>query len=202
MYDNKTHSVDNRIVSIGQPHIRSIVRGKTKAPVEFGAKVSLSMVNGYAFVDKIGWEAYNEETLLTSAAERYKERYGCYPEAILADKIYRNRANRSYCKERGIRLSGPRLGRPAKETDVSVIRQERADTSKRNAIEGKFGEGKIKYGLDRIMARLKDSSETVIGLAFFCMNLSRMLRVLLRLIQYLFERLFRNPRFVTVGVFG
>ena len=39
MYKNKTHSVDNRIVSITQPWLRPIVRGKTKAPVEFGASI-------------------------------------------------------------------------------------------------------------------------------------------------------------------
>ena len=39
MFDNKTHSVENRIVSISQPYIRPIVRGKAKSPVEFGAKL-------------------------------------------------------------------------------------------------------------------------------------------------------------------
>ena len=43
MYQNKTHSVDNRIVSITQPWIRPIVRGKTKSPVEFGAKFDLGI---------------------------------------------------------------------------------------------------------------------------------------------------------------
>lgn len=43
MYQNKVHSVENRIVSISQPWIRPIVRGKTKAPVEFGAKFDLSL---------------------------------------------------------------------------------------------------------------------------------------------------------------
>ena len=40
MYNNKIHSVENRIVSIQQPYLRPIVRGKSKAPVEFGAKFS------------------------------------------------------------------------------------------------------------------------------------------------------------------
>ena len=41
--------------------------------------------------------------------EQYKHRTGHYPERILADKIYRNRNNLAYCKERSIRLSGPAL---------------------------------------------------------------------------------------------
>jgi hypothetical protein len=201
MYETKRHSVEKRIVSIGQPHVRPIVRGKANAPVEFGAKVSLSMVRGYAFIYKIGWDAYNEETQLIPAVEEYKKRYDCYPKAVLADKIYRNRENLAYCKERGIRLSGPRLGRPMKETDKSILRQDQADASRRNAIEGKFGEGKTKYGLDCIMARLKDSSETVIGMVIFCMNLSRRLRVLLRLLQNILEKLFKQPEIFAFELF-
>jgi hypothetical protein len=63
MYDTKKKAVENRIVSIGQSHVRPIVRGKARASTEFGAKVSVSMFEGYAFVDKIGWDAYN--TILT-----------------------------------------------------------------------------------------------------------------------------------------
>jgi hypothetical protein len=48
----------------------------------------------------------------------------------------------------------------------------------RHAIEGKFGEGKTLYGLNRIMARMKHTSETVIALSFLCMNISKRLRVL------------------------
>jgi IS5 family transposase len=186
MYENETHTVNARIVSINQPHVRPIVRGKTNASVEFGAKVSISLVGGYAYIDKLGWDAYNEEEQLIPALETYKRRYGYYPAAVLADKIYRNRANRSYCKEHGIRLSGPRLGRHPKETDRNLLKQERVDASGRNAIEGKFGEGKTKYGLNRIMARLKDSSETVIAMSFLCMNINRKLRVLFRRFIILF----------------
>ena len=42
MYENNVHSVPDRIVSISQPCIRPIVRGKAAAPVEFGAKMDRS----------------------------------------------------------------------------------------------------------------------------------------------------------------
>lgn len=42
MYKNHSHSIEERIVSISQPHIRPIVRGKANAPVEFGPNYLLA----------------------------------------------------------------------------------------------------------------------------------------------------------------
>ena len=186
MYTNGTHSVEDRIVSITQPWVRPMVRGKAKSDVEFGAKVSISMIDGYAFKDKLDWNAYSEAGLLIPVVEAYKEKHGFYPQAVIADKLYRNRTNLAYCKERGIRLSGPKLGRPSKLTDKNQRQQERQDASTRNSVEGKFGEGKTRYGLDRIMARLQNTSETVVSMIFLCMNISRRLRILLPLFWILF----------------
>lgn len=190
MYRAKTHSVEDRIVSVSQPHVRPIVRGKQNAPVEFGAKVSISLVNGYSYIDKIGWDNYSEAELLPQAIEEYRKRFGRYPEAVLADKLYRNRDNLRYCKQRGIRLSGPRLGRPPKNLPFDPF--DRPDSAARNAVEGKFGEGKTGYGLGRVMARLKVTAESVIAVAFLCMNLNRRLRILL----LYFLRAFVNPPFL------
>lgn len=136
--------------------------------------MSISLKDGYAFVDKIAWNNYSEAELLPQAAESYRERFGHYPKAVLADKLYRNRNNLRYCKERGIRLSGPRLGRPPEGLPFDPY--QRVDSAARNAVEGKFGEGKTGYGLARIMTRLKETSESVIATAFLCMNLNRKLR--------------------------
>jgi len=179
MIDNRTHTVEDRIVSISQPHVRPIVRGKAAAKVEFGAKVAASVIGGYAFVDNISWDAYNESADLIPAIERYKIKYGCYPEAVMVDKIYRNRDNIKYCNSKGIRISGPRLGRP-KKGETYDKKQAYIDSGIRNQIEGKFGIGKIKYGLDRVMAKLKDTSETSISLAFLAMNLVKSLCAFLR----------------------
>ena len=116
MYENQVHTVPDRIVSISQPYIRPIVRGKAAAPVEFGAKLDLSIdENGMARLEKLSFDAYNESDVLIGAIERYRERTGHYPERALADKIYGNRDNLTYCKLHGIWLSGPRLGRPKKD---------------------------------------------------------------------------------------
>lgn len=39
MFDNHSHSVPDRIISVSQPFVRPIVRGKTKNQVEFGISV-------------------------------------------------------------------------------------------------------------------------------------------------------------------
>ncbi len=64
MYQNKKHQIENRIVSIAQPHVRPIVRGKARAETEFGAKVAISMVDGYTFIDHLSWDAFNESGYL------------------------------------------------------------------------------------------------------------------------------------------
>lgn len=179
MYDTQTHRVDDRIVSISQPHVRPIVRGKVASDTEFGAKIAVSLVNGFAFVEKLSWDNFHEGIELKENIENYRRRFGVYPKFASVDKLFRNQDNIKYCKERGIHLSGPRLGRPPKQTDKKQRRLERLLERIRNSIEGKFGEGKRCYGLGRIMTKLKETSESVIVLQFLVMNLERKLRVLL-----------------------
>lgn len=118
MCQNKTHSVPNRIVSFHQPYLRPIVRGKAKASTEFGAKLDVSQAEGFLRIERLSFDAFNESEDLIPAVERYKERTGHYPERVLADQIYRTRANRKFCKESHIRLSGPKLGRSKKDQAV------------------------------------------------------------------------------------
>ena len=94
MFEKNERKVDNRIVSVTQPHIRPIVRGKAGTPVESGAKVSISLSDGFSFIDCLSWDSFNEAGDLISQVEKYKERYGYYPESVHADKIYQNRENR------------------------------------------------------------------------------------------------------------
>lgn len=173
MLDQKSRRVEHRIVSLHQPHVRPIVRGKAGRETEFGAKLTASLEDGYTRMERLSWEAYNEASDLQTICERYQERNGHYPEAVLADKLFRNRENLQYCAEHGIRLSGPKLGRPTKVIDPAVLKQQLADNSARNAIEGKFGQCKRRLGLGRVMARRKDSSETVIAITILAANLIR-----------------------------
>jgi hypothetical protein len=104
MYEEEKKRIDHRIVSIEQPHIRPIVRGKVGSAVEFGGKISISVYENYVFLDKLSWDNFNESTHLIEQVEKYKEEMGYYPATIHVDAIYRTRANRAYCKEKGIKL--------------------------------------------------------------------------------------------------
>jgi IS5 family transposase len=197
MYQNKSHSIQDRIVSLYQPHVRPIVRGKAQSPVEFGAKVSISLVDGFSFIDVLSWDPYNESGDLQGQIESYRARYGFYPESVHADKIYRTRDNRRYCKKHGIRLSGPPLGRPRqaaesnKEEVRALKRQQRQDEIDRIAVEGKFGQGKRRFTLNRIMAKLAETSEAVIMVSFIVMNLEKILSGIPQLLFYLWIELYR-----------
>ena len=190
MYDSGTRRCENRIVSLQQPHVHPIVRGKRPEPTEFGQKLHLSVVDGYTFIEQTCWNNYNEGKDLPEVVENYHRRYGCYPNAVLADRIYQTRENRSYCKTRGIRLSGPALGRPkdesAKEANKAQMHQDACD---RNVVEGKNGTAKRRYGLNRIMSKLDETSKTEAGFAILMMNAwKRVYRELLRsFLQFIFS---------------
>jgi DNA-directed RNA polymerase subunit E'/Rpb7 len=88
------HRVDDRIVSIHQPHVRPIVRGKAKADVEFGARINISVIDGISFLDELSWDAFNEGSHMPTYIENYRKRFGFYPAEVLADNIYCTRENR------------------------------------------------------------------------------------------------------------
>lgn len=178
MYQSNTKRCDDRIVSLSQPWVRPIVRGKLGKSVEFGAKFSVSLdEQGLARVDHLRWNAFNEGQDLPSQVETYHQRHGYYPAIVLADPIYGSRANRDYLKERGIRFGGKPLGRPKKQTEENkaTLKQEKAQRREnyrqRIPIEGKFGQGKQGYGLARIAAKLPSTSRAWINSIFFVMNL-------------------------------
>lgn len=174
MYDNKVHSVPDRIVSISQPYIRPIVRGKAKAPVEFGAKLDVSIdEKGIARLERLSFDAYNESDVLIAAVENYKNRTGHYPERVLVDQIYRNRLNRAFCTKSGIRISGPALGRPRKD-DKADKKQEYIDNTDRIEIERALSLAKRKYGLGLLTTKLDVTTRSSIALSIIAMNVSRL----------------------------
>jgi hypothetical protein len=175
MYKKNEHSCQNRIVSIHQPHVRPIVRGKAKAKVEFGAKIGVSLRDGFSRIDTLSWEAYNESTDLQKQCENYNSLHGYYPELVQADRIYLTLENRNWLKARNIRIIGKPLGRPHKEELTAYQkRKKRKEEAERNHIEGKFGQGKNGYELNKIKAKLQKTAESWIAAIFLVMNLVRL----------------------------
>ena len=192
MYRNGSHQVSDRIVSLSQPWVRPIVRGKQNAEVEFGAKVEMSVVGGYLRIEDLRWNAFNESTTLIDSVEAYRKAYGHYPARVLADTIFRTRDNLRYCKRHGIHLNGPKLGKPYADPAVAKAQKklEWLESGERGEIERKFGVGKRRYTLDCIVTKLQETSETMIHTIVLFMNLRKKLRLLLRsFFRWLFSAL-------------
>jgi hypothetical protein len=213
MYDHKVHSINDRIVSLYQWWVRPMVRGKDKNKVEFGSKINVSEVNGFCRIDQLSWDAFNEGKFLTVQVENYNDVYGCYPEYLLADKIYLNRENRKYLKERNIKITGKPLGRPSKKQQLSSQQKYRLrkKSAQRNHVEGKFGQGKRGYGLNNIKARLYETSESWVNSIFFVMNLEKLLKLIdkygnifvdffIRLILHIKNRIFPQKNIFSLTV--
>lgn len=114
--------------------------------------------------------------------KKYRKSYGHYPARVLADTIFRTRENLRYCKEHGIHLNGPKLGKPF--TDPEEAKRHRKlewlESGERGEIERNFGVGKRRYSLDCIVTKLKKTSEVMIHSIVVYMNLRKKLRLLLR----------------------
>ncbi|NQZ54972.1 MAG: IS5 family transposase [Candidatus Nitrosopelagicus sp.] len=173
MFDEKVKSHTDRIVSIHQPHVRAVPRGKTKAQIEFGSKLGVSLDQGFARIHTFSWDPYHEGKDLIPQVESYKKLHGYYPELVQVDKAYATRENRKWLSERGIRITATALGRRKKKTKETNYqkRKHKKEAAERNHIEGKFGQGKNAYGLNNIRATRKETSESWVACIFFIMNL-------------------------------
>ncbi|MCP4270327.1 MAG: IS5 family transposase [Candidatus Brocadiaceae bacterium] len=176
MHQQKVHQCDHRIVNIYQPWVRPVVTGKAAKKTEFGAKVSVSLINGLTSIHAIRWNNFHEGNDLIGQVEAYKARFGFWPESLSADTKYGSRQNRKWLKEHGIRFSGKALGRPKKNPqpqDKALAKLKQQEQNLRSTIEGKFGQGKNGYGLAKIRARRNDTARSWIAAIFFVMNIKK-----------------------------
>lgn len=174
MYDNQVHTVENRIVSISQPYVRPIMRGKASKPTEFGAKLHLSIEEtGFARIESISFDAFNEGSQLIDALNAYAYRNGHFPERVLVDQIYRTRKNLDFCKEHDIRISGPKLGRRARSAKSSRAERcsEIKDQTDRIEIERYFSVAKRRNGMGLIKRKREDTSLATIATAVLVTNI-------------------------------
>ncbi len=176
MIREKTHRVAHRIVSFHMPHIRPIKRGKSGGKeTEFGPKCVLSYVDGYAFLDELEFEAFNEGKEFKRSITKHEERFGEKPEEAIVDGIYANRENRNYVREEGIKATFKPVGRKSKATE-KIKNWQREKNRERNQVEGIIGHGKTHFNLERIMYRIKGGEKIWVQMGLAAMNLSTLLK--------------------------
>ena len=180
MLRKRTHQCANRIVSVFQPHVRPILRGKARNKTEFGAKIGACIVDGYTFIDHHSWDAYNECEDLMVHLRCYKQRFGKLPEKVEADKIYLNRKNRRILRLLKIEIGGKPLGRPSKEQQTKEYQELMAkNVGERNEVEATFGTAKRIYRANNIRAKLSDTGASWTACCYFAKNVMKFLRELL-----------------------
>ena len=150
------------------------VRRKAKATTEFGAKLHLSIdETGFGRIEYLSFNAFNEGPMLIDALNAYRYRNGFYPKRVLVDKIYRTKDNIRFCNENGIRISGPKLGRPFK--DEKTLRKNRKTAAKDNTdrieIERYFSTAKRRNGMGRIARKREDTSLSTIAMSVLVTNI-------------------------------
>ena len=180
MYRNHTHRVENRIVSLSQPEIRPIMRGKSKSPVEFGPKIDVSIMDGVIDIERFSFNAFNESGDLGSTLDHYYDVHGEYPDDVLLDTLYRTRENIGMCANLGIRVSGPRLGRKPKHVDPAQRHQDQDAENRRGEIERRFSFVKGNLGLDLVKEKTAETIAVAVDTGVVMANLENLLAVLSR----------------------
>jgi hypothetical protein len=91
-------------------------------------------------------------------------------------------------------LSGPRLGRPKNDPELVAAekRQFIDDQRQRNAVEGKIGQGKRRFGLGLIREKLPATQGSTIALNVLVMNLEKLLELLFVFFAYWLQLLLCN----------
>lgn len=170
MYRQGVHRIGGRIISLHKPWVRPIKRGKLGKETEFGPKASLSLVDGYAFLDNLSSDNFNEAGDLAQQIEQYEERFGRLPPWVVGDQIYGTKANRELTKSIHVRDAFvPRGCKPLQSGPPDRWRREKH--RERNRIEGAIGLGKSRYGLDRIRYSIPGGDDLWIRLGLMSANL-------------------------------
>jgi transposase, IS5 family len=148
---NKTTKVADRIVSLSQPHIRPIVRGKENKPVEFGIKVHMAQVDGINIIEHHSFEAFNETTRLKISILKHENQFGKLSH-LAADGIYPTNKNRVHCSKKAIQTNFVRKG-PGKDDKATKQIKVLLNKERSTRLEGSFGTEKEHYLLKKIKAK-------------------------------------------------
>lgn len=102
----------------------------------------MSMVDGDARIERIEWDNFNEGLTLQGAVERVLGAIWILSRSSAGRQTVSHTSKLAVLQSARHPTSGRKLGRPAKDDEPTHKQIERQDAPERNAIEGKFGEGK------------------------------------------------------------
>lgn len=165
MYENHVHSVKDWIVNLRQPYLHPIVRGKAKTPVEFGAKLDISVVNGMCLQRKR--TAGDGDRKLSTIRLLSREGLGQQNLSEPEESWLLQRTWHTFVR--------PTLGRPKKGVILDK-KAEYEDICDRVEVECSFSLGKRKFSRGQICTYLQSATQTVIALSILALNLSQVLR--------------------------
>lgn len=162
MLRTKTHSVADRIVSLHEPKVRPIPRGKVNAPIECGRKVAFNLVGGKFLLPVYAVHENRSDTeAIKASVETHERIFGRKPHTMMFDKGGHAPDNHQYLKEHGILDGIDYRGRTAPSPiDTMSAHTRKRLYCRRTRIEGKIGTAKTHYGLDR--NRYKDDNAPVL----------------------------------------
>lgn len=172
LIENNTTQVRDRIVSLSQPHIRPIVRGKENKPIEFGIKVHMMQVDGINIVEHHSYSAFNESTRLKASFYRHKIIFGECTH-LAADRIYPTNANRRFCSSKNLQTNFVAKGKTSKDKNVKIMKAI-LNKERGTRLEGSFGTEKEHYGLKRIRARSPETQYVWLFFGIFTANAVRL----------------------------
>src|SRR3989338_2185807 len=161
--------VKERIVSVHQPHLRPMVRGKYPVEVEFGPKILLNLKNNFLFLEHLSFNNTSDSQLLDISLKGYQERFGNTPTQLAADRGFWSKENQQLAEDYKIKKiaienkgkSNYLQGKPFRER----LRRLRC------SIEARISLSKRKYGLDRIRYTMAQGEEMWVRLGLIAMNL-------------------------------
>jgi len=163
--------VKERIVSIFQPHIRPMVRGKYPVEVEFGPKALINLKNDFLFLEDLRFNNVSDVHLLKPSIQGYKERFGSLPTQLATDRGFWSKENYNLAQDYGIlKIAMENKGKNSHLKDKPFRERLRRARCK---IEAKISLAKRKFGLDRSRYSIASGEEIWIRLGLIAMNIKK-----------------------------
>jgi transposase, IS5 family len=172
LHEDPKSKIEDRIVSLHQPHIRPIVRGKENKRVEFGPKVNMLRVGGISVVERFSFNSFNETTSFQSACTKYDTVTGkC--QQIGADAIYATNRNRRFATQEKMATcfvpKGKQVANEEKKQEQKKARSVIA-TIRATHMEGSFGNEKQHYDTRKIVAKTPQTQKCALLCAVLTAN--------------------------------